>query len=74
MRAWRPSCHGAFGRSTRSAMAAYSRAPTTPGGRGVGLRERLRKLEEAAEREMIIIPQRDGTVSASRNPPARRRL
>jgi hypothetical protein len=28
----------------------------------VGLKERLRKLERNAEEEMIVIPQRDGTV------------
>jgi hypothetical protein len=29
----------------------------------VGIRERLRHLEAAAEAEMIVIPQRDGTVA-----------
>jgi hypothetical protein len=29
----------------------------------VGIRERLRRLEEQAEGEMIIIPQQDGTVA-----------
>jgi hypothetical protein len=29
----------------------------------VGIRERLRRLEEQAEDEMIIIPQQDGTVA-----------
>jgi hypothetical protein len=33
----------------------------------VGLRDRLRRLEDAAEREMIVIAQRDGT--AKRFPP-----
>jgi hypothetical protein len=28
----------------------------------MGLREKLKRLEEAAEEEMIVIPQRDGTV------------
>jgi hypothetical protein len=28
----------------------------------MGLRDRLRRLEEAAEGEMLVIPQRDGTV------------
>jgi hypothetical protein len=29
----------------------------------VGLRDRLRRLEQEAEGEMIVIPQRDGTVA-----------
>jgi hypothetical protein len=29
----------------------------------VGIRGRLRKLESAAQEEMIVIPQRDGTVA-----------
>jgi hypothetical protein len=29
----------------------------------VGIRDRLRKLESAAQEEMIVIPQRDGTVA-----------
>jgi hypothetical protein len=37
-------------------------APGARKGLGVGIRDRLRRLEEESEGEMLVIPQKDGTV------------